>query len=184
MRRAPLSRTFFLYNTICSITIYDSDGDSDTILNGAKDLAFKIRRMLDFYDPESELGMLNQRHELSVPYEVSEELCLFISELLKFSKVSEGCFDPTIGPVVRLWNITAHRPKVPSAQEIGQARRQTGVEYVQCDTGKSAVTFLKDGMVLDAGGAGKGYAAGRVAEYLSKSGVRSASINFGGNIYL
>ena len=184
MRGEPVNRTFFLYNTICSITIFDSDGDSKTILNEAEDIAFEIRRMLDFYDPESELGMLNQRHELSVPYEVSEELCLFISELLRFSKVSEGCFDPTIGPVVRLWNITAHWPKAPSAQEIGQARRQTGADYVQCDTEKHTVTFLKGGLVLDAGGAGKGYAAGRVAEYLSKSGVRSASINFGGNLYL
>lgn len=184
MSREAVNSTFFLYNTICSITIYDTDGDWDVILNGAKELAFKIRGMLDFYDQDSELGLLNRRHIPGAAYEVSEELCLFIAELLKFSKASEGCFDPTIGPVVRLWNITAHEPKAPVKQEIAQARRQTGAEYVRCDTKRRKVVFLKEGMVLDAGGAGKGYAAGRVAEYLVKSGVRSASINFGGNLCL
>lgn len=188
MRKEPVNSTFFLYNTVCSITIYDADNDADkdveAILAGAKEIAFKIRRMLDFYDPESELGSLNWKHETGVPCEVSRELCSFISELLHFTEVSEGCFDPTVGPVVKLWNITARSPKVPSGQAIEAAREKTGAEHVLCDLDRSTVTFQREGMVLDAGGAGKGYAAGCVAEYLKAERVRSASINFGGNLFL
>lgn len=184
MRDEPANRTFFLYNTVCSITIYDGRAEVDEILDGAKEMAFQIRRMLDFYDVESELGRLNGRHETGVPYEVSEELCRFLAELLKFSVLSEGCFDPTVGPVVRLWNITARSPKKPSKEEVERARSRTGAEYVNCDTLRRTVTFERDEMVVDAGGAGKGYAVGRVAEYLKSRGVRSASVNFGGNLYL
>lgn len=184
MRSEPANSTFFLYNTICSITIYDADERAADLLNGAKEIAFGIRRMLDFYDPESELGMVNQNHKAGVPYEVSEELCLFLSELLKFSAASEGCFDPTVGPVVRLWNIPARHPKAPAVQALEEARRKTGAEFVSCDAEHHTVTFMKDGMVIDAGGAGKGYAAGRAAEYLREAGVRSASVNFGGNLCL
>ena len=55
---------------------------------------------------------------------------------------------------------------------------------MSCDIRRRTVTFERDGMVVDAGGAGKGYAVGRVAEYLKSRGVRSASVNFGGNLYL
>ncbi len=184
MRDEPANRTFFLYNTVCAITIYDGGAEVDEILDGAQEMAFQIRRMLDFYDEESELGRLNGRHETGVPYEVSEELCRFLAELLEFSVLSEGCFDPTVGPVVRLWNITARSPKKPLKEEIERARSRTGAEYVSCDTQRRTVTFERDGMVVDAGGAGKGYAVGRVAEYLKSRGVRSASVNFGGNLYL
>lgn len=184
MRDEPANRTFFLYNTVCSITIYDGGAEAGEILDGAQEMAFQIRRMLDFYDEESELGRLNRGHVTGVPYEVSEELCRFLAELLEFSKLSEGCFDPTVGPVVRLWNITARSPKKPLKEEIERVRSRTGAEYVSCDTRKRTVTFERDGMVVDAGGAGKGYAVGRVAEYLKSRGVRSASVNFGGNLYL
>ena len=50
MRDEPANRTFFLYNTVCSITIYDGGAEVDEILDGAKEMAFQIRRMLDFYD--------------------------------------------------------------------------------------------------------------------------------------
>ncbi len=184
MRNEPVNSTFFLYNTVCSITIYDDCEDAVKILEGARDIAFHIRRMLDFYDPCSELGKLNERHETGVPYKVSKELCLFISELLRFSDLSEGCFDPTVGPVVRLWNITALEPKAPTKHEIEDARAKTGAAYVSCDITNNTITFEKEGMVIDAGGAGKGYAAGCVSEYLKAQGIKSASVNFGGNLYL
>lgn len=184
MGKEPINSTFFLYNTVCSITIYDGANQAEEILAEAKTIAFNVRSMLDFYDPESELGKLNQRAKPGIPYRVSRELCRFISALLQFSALSKGCFDPTVGPVVRLWNITALKPKAPSAEEIEWARAKTGAEHVFCDTDSSTITFGREGMMLDAGGAGKGYAADCVAEYLKARGVRSASINFGGNLYL
>lgn len=176
----PMSNTFFLYNTICSVAIYDEREDIEVILNEVKVLAHEIRKMLDFYDPESELGKLNREHRAGVPEKVSKELYTFIASLLKFSEESEGFFDPSLGPVVKAWDIPARKPRVPAKQEIEKARKQTGASFISCNEQESTVTFWKPGMVLDAGGAGKGYAVWKAVGYLKNRGVKNAAVNFEG----
>nr|WP_304970751.1 FAD:protein FMN transferase [uncultured Schaedlerella sp.] len=180
----PASHTFFLYNTICSAVIYDERDDAEILLRGVKKRAMDIRRMLDFYDPESELGRLNRKHRTGIPERLSRELCTFIMHLLDFSEKSGGCFDPSVGPAVRLWNIPSQNPRVPESQEIERVMKQTGAASISCDERECTVTFRKPGMMLDAGAAGKGYAVGKAVEYLKSSGVRSAAVNFGGNLFV
>lgn len=180
----PVSHTFFLYNTICSAAIYDERDDAEMLLREIKKRAMDIRRMLDFYDPESELGILNRGHRTGIPKRVSKELCTFIMHLLDFSEKSGGCFDPSVGPAVRLWNIPSQNPHVPKKQEIERVMKQTGASHISCDEKECTVTFWKPGMQLDAGAAGKGYAVGKTVEYLRSCGVRSAAVNFGGNLFV
>lgn len=180
----PSSQTFFLYNTICSAAVYDERDDAEELLCEVKKLAMDIRRMLDFYDPESELGKLNREHRTGVPKRVSKELCAFIIHLLRFSEKSGGCFDPSVGPVVRLWNIPSQNPRVPERGAIEKAMKQTGASFITCDERECTVTFWKPGMVLDAGGAGKGYAVEKAVEFLRRCGVKSAAVNFGGNLFV
>lgn len=177
-------KTFFLYNTVCSVTIYDEREDAEQIIDEVKQIAYRIRRVLDFYDPDSELGTLNRTYRARVPMPVSEELCRFLMCLLEFSEKSGYCFDPTLGAAVNTWNIPAHVPDVPNPKEIEAAMERTGGRYVSCDMENRTVTFEKDGIQLDAGGAGKGYAVECAVRHLKKRGVQSASVNFGGNLYV
>lgn len=180
----PISHTFFLYNTICSVSIFDGQNDARELGNEVKKIASEVRRMLDFYDPESELGRLNREHRAGIPTKVSDDFCRFAAEVLEFSKACEGCYDPTVGPVVRLWNIPAHHPRVPAKQEIEEQLRHTGAAFVRCNLEEQTIKFEKQGMLFDAGGAGKGYAVQKVVEYLKSQGVTSATVNFGGNLYV
>lgn len=177
-------KTFFLYNTVCSVTIYDEREDAEQIAEEVKQIAHRIRRVLDFYDPDSELGRLNRTYRVGAPAPVSEELCCFLTRLLKFAERSGYCFDPTLGTAVRTWNIPAQNPEVPSQKEIETAMEKTGGRYVFCDMEKRTVTFEKEGIRLDAGGAGKGYAVECAVRYLKTCGIQSATVNFGGNLYV
>lgn len=180
----PVSHTFFLYNTICSVSIFDERSDAWELGNEVKKIASEVRRMLDFYDPESELGRLNREHRTGVLIKVSDELCKFMAEVLEFSKVSEGCYDPTVGTVVKLWNIPTHHPCVPAKEKIEELLRHTGASFIRCNLEERTIQFERQGMLFDAGGAGKGYAVQKVVEYLKSQGVKSATVNFGGNLYV
>lgn len=176
--------TFFLYNTVCTVMICDERNDSRKLLEQARKIADQIREMLDFYDPDSELGRMNRMYCPDIPYPVSEELCGLIDEVLRFSRLSGGCFDPTVGPAVKLWDIPAKLPSCPDEDKIGKIKERVGAYQMECDTKKCTVTFHRKGMMFDAGGVGKGYAVDRVANFLIRSGVRHGAVNFGGNLYL
>lgn len=175
---------FFQFNTACEVAVYDAGVDTKRILGKAKETAAGVRRMLDFYDPDSELGRLNARHRPGRPYPVSAGLFSVLQRMLRFSLLSENRFDPTIAPAVRLWNITADRPAPPPRDALRTTMECVGSRNIRLDQNNRTVTFLHENMSIDAGGAGKGYAADRVAIMLRRNGVTSASVDFGGNLYV
>lgn len=177
-----VGRRFFLYNTVCEVVLCRWSGDADALLNECEKLAQDVQRMLNRYDEGSELSQLNRLHTPGVPHPVSKALCAFLTRLNAFSRESDGAFDATLAPLMRLWNFTAPSPRAPDEAQIRAALTRTGYRRVKIDGERRTVTFLAPGMSLDAGGAGKGYAVEVVAGHLRARGVRSGSVNFGGNL--
>lgn len=180
----PVGRRLFLYNTVCEIILYDYAGDAGTVLDACEIQARHVQAMLNAYDPESELGRMNRLHQPGVPYAVSAELYALLRRMDRFSRRCQGAYDATVRPLVELWDFTALEPAVPSGQAIRAAMEHCGYSRVRYDDDAQTLTFSELGMSIDAGGVGKGYAAGCVADCLRHVGVRSASVNFGGELYL
>ncbi len=178
------SRQFFLYNTVCKIDVLEAHGNVEDILDHAQQIAEDVQRLLNIFDSQSQLSQLNNNYKVGVPYKVSQQLFTFLKDLCDISELSSGAFDPTIGPVVRLWDFTAAQPISPQPAKLTEALKRTGWQEVQLDSSACTVTLNKAGMIIDAGGAGKGYAVELVADYLKEHGVSSASINFGGNLFV
>lgn len=111
----------------------------------------------------------------------------FASELMalwEVSAASEGAFDLTIAPVVKLWDIdrwaVSGEGKLPEAEQIGEALACTGYERVQLEEGR---IYLPEGFCLDLGAVGKGMACDRILELLEKKReVEAAVFSLGGNI--
>lgn len=178
------SRRFFLYNTICRIDVLEAQGDVEDILDGAQQIAEDVQELLNIYDSSSQLSQLNENYQVGIPYPVSPQLFEFLKKMWEIAELSDGTFDPTVGPIVRLWNFTAEQPKVPLLENLTEALQHTGWQAVQFDNERYTVTLNKANMVIDGGGAGKGYAVELVANHLKSRGVCSASINFGGNLFV
>jgi thiamine biosynthesis lipoprotein len=68
---------------------------------------------------------------------------------------------------------------MPSPDEIADARSKTGMHLVQLDEKNSTVRFARDGVMLDLGAIGKGFAIERAAELLREAGVVSALLHGG-----
>lgn len=115
---------------------------------------------------------------------VSSRLYDFIRLNLEFSRLTEGWFDFTVGPLVKLWDILARDPRAPEEKELRQAAGKVGCQHVHTEEESRGIVFDVPGMVLDPGASGKGYALGTVADFLQANQVRHAVLDFGGNLFV
>jgi thiamine biosynthesis lipoprotein len=91
--------------------------------------------------------------------------------------LTQGILDPTLLPLIRLWNYKAEKPAVPSEPQIAAARRLVGWQRVLRAPGK--IFLPEPGMALDFGGFGKEYAVDVVAQIATDHGIANALIDFG-----
>ncbi|MFF2908803.1 FAD:protein FMN transferase [Paenibacillus sp. NPDC057934] len=174
-----LSQTFYIYDTVVKIKIY-----GDMIAQKNMD---DIQQMMERMDLEfsrtkegGEIYAVNNAAGKEAVV-VSDETLDIIKESLKYAKEMDGLFDPTIGPLVDLWNIGSGGNKVPDKAAIEKAASLTNYKDVVIDENAKSIKLTKEGMVLDLGAIGKGYAADRIADYLKEQGIESAMINLGGS---
>lgn len=97
----------------------------------------------------------------------------------KVSRLSDGAFDLTIGPLSSLWDFDDDVKKVPEEKAIKKALSLVGYEKIEVNG--SSVSLPK-GALLDLGAVGKGAACDAAKAYLEKSGVKGAVVSVGGSI--
>jgi thiamine biosynthesis lipoprotein len=116
------------------------------------------------------------------PVPVSDELFFVLSRAEEASRRSDGAFDVTVGPVVRLWRRARRTQQLPDPEKLAQARSLVGYKNVRLEARGHMVQLLKAGMQLDLGGIAKGYAADEAQAVLKKHGIDRALVAAGGDI--
>lgn len=166
-----------------SIILYASDTDVATrAAKAAFARVHSLNSVLSDYDPESELNRLSRATAEGGGVKVSEDLWRVLSHAQTLAERSDGAFDVTIGPVVRLWRRARRQGRLPSAQRLRAARQVVGHHLVRLDPDKRTVTLRKPGMQLDLGGIAKGYAVDEALAVLRKSGIKRALVDAGGDM--
>jgi thiamine biosynthesis lipoprotein len=98
----------------------------------------------------------------------------------QFHFITQGLFDPTSLPVIKIWDYKAKPPRIPNQEEIVAAKALVGWNKVEREPGK--IRLSVPGMGLDLGGIGKEYAVDRVSLIAKDFGIADVLINFGGDI--
>jgi thiamine biosynthesis lipoprotein len=137
--------------------------------------------MLSDYRPDSELMQLCKKAG-GPPTHVSDELYYVLDYAQKVSRLSDGAFDVTVGPVVRLWRRARKIHELPDPKELAQQRELVGYKNVRLDARAHTVRLLKPGMLLDLGGIAKGYTADEALAVLAKHGITSGLVAAGGDV--
>jgi len=159
-------------------------GSARVQLERAGDLALAEARRTDHllsnYRPDSELSLVNQ-DAARMPVRVSQEFFDLLSGCLAVSRESEGTFDLTVGPLMKVWGFFKDSGHLPSAQAVQTGLRGVGYQNVELDRAHRTVHFKQAGIELDPGGLGKGYAVDRMAAVLRRERVPAALISAGGS---
>jgi thiamine biosynthesis lipoprotein len=116
------------------------------------------------------------------PVKVRADLLEVLETALRYADLSGGAFDPTIGPLVKLWGIGSESQRIPTDGEIAAALELVNYRDLIIDR-KSGTAFLRrEGMEIDLGGIAKGYAADEAARIAKEGRVKRGIIDLGGNI--
>lgn len=175
---------FFAYDTLCSVMLEPPAGaDAGALLAGAEALAMEVERTLSMFDAGSELARLCAGYTPGVAMAVSPMLRDFLRLNLDFAAITDGAFDFTVGPLVKLWNFLADDAAPPDDAALAEALGRVGWQNVHLNDEAATLTLDVPGMVLDPGASGKGFALSLVADHLRGAGVKQAVLDFGGNLY-
>lgn len=135
--------------------------------------AVRLDQLLSNYRPASEWSQIN-RSAAAGPVAASGEIFDLLAACQRYSEASEGAFDITVGPLMKIWGFYKSSGKVPHRAEIRTAMERVGYRNVVLDRAARTVRFAKSGVEIDPGGIGKGYAVDRMAAILRQEGVTSA----------
>jgi thiamine biosynthesis lipoprotein len=141
----------------------------------------RIDVMMSDYKEDSELSKVN-REAFAKPVKVSPELFEILQKSVEFSRLSNGAFDITVGPLVDLWHKAGEANAMPDANTLTATRARVGYEKLILDVNERTVRFAVAGMRLDLGGIGKGYAVDKAVEVMQRKGAIAGMVDSGGNI--
>ncbi len=176
-------RSRYLMGTVFDITVYHISVErAERAAQEAFQKIERLEQVMSHFRPDSDLSRLCAAGAHR-PSPVPESLYTIIEQSLHFSRLSQGRFDITVGPLVRLWREAQARGEVPMAEDIRKARSCVGFDQIKLIP-PNQVELASDCLQLDLGGIGKGYALDRAAEVLAGQGIRRALINAGGSTML
>src|SRR5260370_23119248 len=114
-----------------------------------------------------------KRNGATKPVKVSPELFALFSACVEYSRESEGAFDITVGPLMKVWGFYKGSGHLPHKPEIAAALAKVGYRHLLLDPAARTVRFDRPGVEIDPGGVGKAYAADRMVEVLRRNGIRT-----------
>lgn len=173
----PVSRTDFFFDTVITITLYDSDKES--LLDQVFSICQQYEQLWNKNIKTSDIARINQAG--GNPVDVSEETIYLLQKGIEYSKLTDGSFDITMQTVEQLWDFTSdNNAQPPNDALIQEALRHTGYEHIIIDG--NTVTLTDPKTQLDLGALAKGYIADQIKNFLSSHGVTSGIIDLGGNL--
>lgn len=142
--------------------------------------AIRLDRLLSNYKPSSEWSRVN-REAAKGAVPISSELFQLLDACRRYSEASDGSFDISVGPLMKVWGFYKGSGRLPHRGEVRAALERTGYRNVILDAPGRTVRFARDGVEIDPGGIGKGYAVDRMVEVLRREGVKSGFISAAGS---
>src|SRR6266550_4126217 len=170
----------YVMGTVFEIVAYEQSlaRTSDAIDKAFQEIV-RLDEVMSNYNSASALSRLNRSahfHAEVVPL----DLYRVIEESLVYSRLSDGKFDVSVGPLANLWKAAMREEHVPSSAEEEKLRRCVGYQNIALFP-PDRIEFRSACLQIDLGAIGKGYAVDRAVEILRSYGVERALINAGGS---
>jgi len=170
------SVSFEAMNTFMTVQSY---GNKSVKANKEVEAAiFQLEQKLSTTKEGSFIYKIN--HSEGQFVECDEETSDLINFAINMAKKTDGNLNICLYPVIKLWGFTTGDYKVPSQYEINEKLIHTDYKKVRSNGNKSFC--VENGMEMDLGAVGKGYAGDCAVKILKENGVSSAILDLGGNI--
>ncbi|MBI1869573.1 MAG: FAD:protein FMN transferase [Chlamydiae bacterium] len=139
-------------------------------------LAFKkidrVHQLMSFHDRKSDVSRLN-RLAFKRPIKVNSWTCQVLREAVQLSFITKGVFDCTVAPKLVEWEYLP-QVKLKTFNKVGSYK---DIEFL-----KNKKIYFKSPLMIDLGGIAKGFAVDQAVALLQKKGIKSGSVNAGGDL--
>jgi thiamine biosynthesis lipoprotein len=169
----------FVLGTACSVNLYNRG--TPGIYRKIFDRLREIENAMSANLEDSDLGRINAAAGLAA-VAAGPDTIGALKRAVQFAELSRGAFDPTVGPLVKLWGIGSDDERIPSEEEIARALSLINWRDIIIDEDAGTVFLARPGMRIDLGAIAKGYAADEAARIIAEAGIERALIDLGGNI--
>ena len=150
----------------------------------AADLAFarvdELEDQLSVYRSHSEVSRLNQQ-AMDEAFQAETGLFDLLGLAQRLSQETDGAFDITAGALIRAWGFFRGPRRVPDQKELAQALSRVGMKHVQLNTPEKTVRFLRQGLEINLGAIGKGYAIDQAVLRIRERGFDAPALLHGGH---
>ncbi len=170
--------------TLSTITVVSSSEEkARKSINAGFARIAELEKLLNYFSPESEVTAINRAAGRN-PVKISKETLDVIRKAVEIADYTDGAFDPTIGPVIKLWGFSRQKQSssVPPEDKIKEALKFVDYKKIVIDVTASEIFLASKGMELDLGGIAKGYAADMAIEAIKASGIKAALVAIAGDI--
>jgi thiamine biosynthesis lipoprotein len=131
----------------------------------ALDLIDALEAQLTVYRDDSEVSRLNATAHLG-PVEVESGLFGLLQDAIALSRETGGAYDVTAGALSEAWGFVQGPKRVPEPEALARARERTGWYHLRLDPQQRTVAFDREGIRINLGSIGKGYAIDRAVELI------------------
>lgn len=160
-----------------------TEADADAAAFAAFDAVADVDAAMSDYKEDSELSRFNRRSGQG-DVAVSAPLMEVLQSARRFSALSGGAFDVTVGPAVQLWRRARKEGHLPDAEDLRATLGRVGWNRLRLDPARGTARLDREGMRLDLGAIAKGYACDRALRALQARGVRRALVDAEGDLAL
>jgi len=157
------------------ILFSSSKTKADEVAKAVLEDAVRLEKKYNYYDQNSTLSKINQRVQNSLDYETK----FLLWRAKSYYKDTDKTFDITIATIKDIYSTKN------SIDEL-QKEKERLLPFVGCEhfsIKKDKIYFDNEYTKIDLGGFVKEYAVDRAAVIVKKHKIKSALINFGGDIY-
>jgi len=183
-KKEDLSGTYYYLGTVNEITILkEKKSKSENVLEKSEKILMDVHNKMSSQQKDTEVNKINENAGIK-PVTVSDETYHVVEMAIKYAKLNEGVFDPSIGAVSSLWQIGTDDQRIPTKDEIQDKVGLVDYSKIELSEENKSVYLKEKGMKIDLGAIAKGYSADLIAEMLTENDIKSAIVNLGGNVFV
>ena len=163
-----------IQGTFYNITYKSSENLDSLILTELN----KFNKSLSIFDAESTISRINNNEDVNP--EADTVFMKVFDRAMEVSRETDGAFDITVSPIVKLWGFNHATPQEVTQAKIDSVMAFVGYDKIRIENGKAIKTDPR--VQLDANAIAQGYSCDVIADFLEQHGVENYMIEIGGEI--
>lgn len=162
------------------IVVAASKEEAEVFFEAGVNEITRLENLLTEFKEGSETWRINHASETLITG-LDPEVYQLIDRCLRLSKLTDGCFDITIGPLKKLYSFHNRQGHLPSPTAVAEVLPFVGYQHLQLLPDHSLQKAFPE-MTISFAAVGKGYAADCVRKIWKQMGCHGGVINASGDL--